>query len=47
MIGEAAQTMDHWDQEMLDVTYDWAIRTHLRASDNVRVPVPPRPEFFK
>lgn len=32
-----------WNAQQLREAGDWALRTHLRASDNVTVPVPPRP----
>lgn len=31
----------------LEVAYDWAARTHLRASDNPRVKVPPMPLYLE
>lgn len=35
-----------WTQEQRDVAYDWAMRVHLKASDNEDVVVPPRPDFL-
>lgn len=35
-----------WSQEQRDLAYDWAMRTHLRASDNDDVFVPQRPDYI-
>jgi hypothetical protein len=35
-----------WTQDQMDRAYDWAMRVHLRASDNDDVFVPERPDLI-
>jgi hypothetical protein len=35
-----------WTQSQLSIAYDYAIRLHLRASDNSGVRLSPRPKFL-
>lgn len=37
--------VQRWPQAWLDQAYDWAVRVHLKASDNDDVLVPVRPSF--
>jgi hypothetical protein len=36
---------DSWTQAERNRAYDWAVRVHLKASDNDDVLVPPRPHY--
>jgi hypothetical protein len=42
----SADTAKDWTQAQRDRAYDYAIRLHLRASDNNRVRLAPKPEFL-
>jgi hypothetical protein len=49
LVGDAdidESTIAAWTQEQRNVAYDWAMRTHLRASDNDDVFLPERPDFI-
>ncbi len=41
-----ADTAKDWTQDQRNQVYDYAIRLHLRASDNSRVRLAPKPEFL-
>lgn len=46
-IKVTAEQLAEWTPRMKDQAVEWAIATHLSASDNDDVIVPPRPEFLK
>lgn len=41
----ALKTILKWNMMQWSVAYDWAMRVHLRASDNI-IRVPNRPKFL-
>lgn len=45
LVGENKSDVKRWSQRDRERVYDWAIRTHLRASDNV-IAVPDRPRVL-
>lgn len=49
LVGDADVTesqVENWTNEQLDRAYDWAMRAHLRASDNDDVFLPSRPDYI-
>ncbi|WP_158669936.1 hypothetical protein [Bradyrhizobium guangdongense] len=45
-VNAAYEVVSTWTQDQLNRAYDWAVRVHLRASDNDDVFVPDTPDFI-
>jgi hypothetical protein len=47
LVGAKLRAPLAWSEKRLNEAYDWAMRMHLKASDNARVRVPPMPHFLQ